>query len=596
MTLVVSQQQPNRTILEGMSMDEYAKQSNYRRAVVQAVNDNDNNNNANNNHNRRSSIGCTSELRPSTAEQSSSPQHQSWHKPESSNDTEECDELSECSTIMSSMEMSSSSLLSKDKSNKSNKSGKSKRSARRHSMESGILHFENDGECSPNEDEKSGRAYKDSIFHQYYTAYISPVPSPAGKSLKQQLRFTDAISPAPLSPQHQRPNNSCIASNNNGLGEETMANGDRRKMFSRWASTGHMCPTDDECESADKATRDKPPTSPVRRARAAKVTIPASVPSTLPLAGEHGSAENAAVKPVSLDKAPKSPARPSTTTRRDHFARCASTGVMVNKKSKPVVQLHQEKQTFETPASPHKKNDKAPICPDRRRQYRRRNSTGSSDSLEDMLICLTDDEASDEMNTFVELKQRKSSSSSKRKNRRASAAGDGSCSTSSRSKVTADSSHTKTSSSSIKKKSKKKEKSSSKDKKDKSSKKKSSSKSPETSPVKKSTDPRDCLQNESLFSLLGKSTSTILAQTKNVFQAPEADPKPASRPYRTFSRCASTGILAGDGMIMMAPATSSSTTNKVKHGGTTTMATMDNVPFASPKRVEKLRSIFEQNA
>ena len=210
-------------------MDEYAMNSNHRRAMA-----------TNNNH-RRSSIGCTSDLK---GKYSSSPQH----SPEQE-DATEVDELSECSTIISSMEMSASSLLSNDKSSKSGSRGSSKKKDSRNkgSKESKVS-FENDGDSSPNEDDSSERAFKDSIFHQYCTSYQSPTPSPTGKSLKQKLRFTDAISPAPLSPRQQRPNNS------DSPVQITVQ--DRRKMMSRWASTGHICPSDDECDPADKATRD----------------------------------------------------------------------------------------------------------------------------------------------------------------------------------------------------------------------------------------------------------------------------------------------------------------------------------------------------
>lgn len=527
-------------------MEEYAKQSTHRRIME-------------GNH-RRSSIGCHSDLK---IHHHSAPQL--YKRSDTNPEEDETDDLSECSTILSSMEMSSSSLASSDKS--SRKPAKTKKKSEKVPFE-----LENDDGGSPGEDDSSERAFKDSIFHQYCKSYQSPSPSPNKDSLKQQFRFgwEQAISPAPLSPKQERPNNST----------------DRRKMFSRWASTGHLCPTDDECDPTDRQIRDKPPTSPVRRTPAAEVA--SDMPSA-PSLRERDSG-NSHDTPKTNDTLPVAP---RSTNRREYFTRRASTGIMCSgsksnkkkRKSKGVVKLHQEKETFETPASPHK-NDKAPIIPDRRQQFRRRNSTGSADSLEEMLVCLTDDDDEEDKATFAKASKNKSKSS-KSKNRRASIAGDYSASSSS-SKGEVEKRSSGENVKSSKKKAKKKEKPS-KDTKDKSSKKKDKSSSKHSSfsgpcPDKKSMDPRECLKNESLFSLLGKSTSTLLSQTNHFFQAPEADPKPVSRPLRTFSRCASTSILSGDGMARM-PSKS-----KVKMGGTTTPAS----PFQIKGKVGKLRNIFEQ--
>ena len=470
---------------------------------------------------------------------------------------------------MSSMELSASSLLSSN----------DKSTTRKASQEL-PFNFENDEDLSPAEDSSSERAFKKSILHQYCKSYQSPSPSPKKDSLKQKLRFSGggwehAVSPAPLSPQHQRPNNSVA----NG----TIQKPDRRKMMSRWASTGHLCPTDDESE---KETRDKPPTSPVRRAPAARVT------TTLPAMprAPFGDSNNKSIKESTADD--KSLA--STPSRRAYFQRWASTGVMYAG-NEDHVKIHnqnfcsaKDSSLTNAPLSPPK-NDKAPICPDRRR----RNSTGSTDSTsDDLLVCLTDDD--EDMATFAEMKNKRKSSK-QRKSRRASTTATTECPLSGSNKGDSEKNSSEGAKSG-KKKSKKKEKpsSNSKDKKDKSSKKskdKSSSKSsnttssPPDSPVKKSLDPRDCLQNESLFSLLGQSASTLLTQSTQVFQAPEADPKPLSRPLRTFSRRASTGVLKGEGMVTM---------TKAKVGGTANFAAR--APFSPGKNVEKLRSIFEKKS
>ena len=451
-----------------MSMDEYAKHSNHRRS------------------NRRSSLGCCADLMKSPTPYHNRPKMTPWDV----DDTEEGEELSECSTIISSLELSGSSLHSQEV-------------VRRPAAFELPFPLEE-------EEETSGHALKDSILHKYDKSYMSPSPTPKKDRLKvtaamqQKLRFRgleQALeSPQPLTPGSVKNNKP-----------------DRRKMFSRWASTGHMCPTDDECEPADKAARDKPPTSPVRKSRGKLSMVPGASPS---LTSEK-----------KKDKAPSSPNR---------HRRRASTGVMADG-GDMVVKLSQEKGTFEPPASP-KKNDVAPTCPDRRSQFRRRNSTGSSESLDKMLIFLSDDEDAE-----IETAKHKSKSEKRKSRNHASTSA-------------LDYKHSSSDKSS-KKKSKKK---SSKDKKEKSSKKKDkSSKTSGSSSSKKSSssDPRESLQTDSLLSMLGKSTSTLLPQSTRTFEAATRGGDHAmSRPMRTFSRWNSTGVLTGEGIVMMP---------KMKKGGTT---------------------------
>uniref|UniRef100_A0A7S3LFH8 Uncharacterized protein n=1 Tax=Amphora coffeiformis TaxID=265554 RepID=A0A7S3LFH8_9STRA len=458
MTLVLNQTNQY-TTLEGMSMDQYAKHSNQFQPSGH----------------RRSSIGCNAELRG----QNSLYCHRSKILP-SSYEKEDSDgeELSECSTIISSLELSASSLFSEKEPKRPS-----------HTLP---FPFEE-------EDESSGRVLKDSILYHYCNAYAShsPLKNDNAKltvspSMQKKLR---------LAGMDQASNDSRIS--------------DRRKMMSRWASTGHLCPTDDESEPSGKETRDKPPTSPVRKSRG-KVSLPA--PGVLPLA----------------DKAPPN--------RRSHFTRRASTGVMGNGKNM-VVQLHQKKETFENSMSSLGKNDKAPACPDRRSQFRRRNSTGSSESLEEMVVC--------------DENGKGKSKSSKRTNHSHPAHADPDFVD-----------HSAEGKTTKKNKSKKK---SSKEKKDKSEKKEKSKKKERysskslrhltSSSTKKSSDRRSCLQNESLFSLLGQSTSTLMKQSAQMFEAPAAEQAPMTRPLKTFSRRASTGVLSGEGVVSMP--------TKTKGGGTT---------------------------
>lgn len=431
-------------------MDQYAKQSNQRHS----------------NGHRRSSIGCNVDLRGRNSPYCHRPKalSSSYEK-----DDSEGEDLSECSTILSSLELSASSLFSEKEPKRAS-----------HTLP---FPFEE-------EEESSGRVLKDSILYQYCNTYAHHSP----------LRNENTKLSACSSMQKKlRPSGQERASNESG------ALSDRRKMMSRWASTGHLCPTDDESESTAKEARDKPPTSPVRKSRGT-LNLPAQ--DTLPLA----------------DKAPKTP------NRRSYFTRRASTGVMGDEKDMKV-KLDQEKETFATSASSLSKNDKAPACPDRRSQFQRSNSSGSSESLEDTVV-------SNE-------KEKTKSKSSKRKVHSHSLHADPG--------LVDKSDETK---SSKKNKSKKK---TSKQKKDKSEKKvkskkneKSSSKSSRNlngSPTRKSSDRRSCLQNESLLSLMGQSTSTLLKQSAQMFEAPVAGQTPMSRPFRTFSRRASTGELSGEGMV-----------------------------------------------
>lgn len=449
-------------------MDEYAKHSNHRRS----------------NGNRRSSIGCTAEFKGRSSPYCHRAKLSCAVPPESDTEGED---LSECSTIISSLELSASSLFSEKDSKRQS-----------HSLP---FPFEE-------EDETSGRVLKDSILYQYCNTYASPNPK----------KDTVKLNTSPSMQQKMRLNGLEQASGESQLSPQPKKKPDRRKMMSRWASTGHLCPSDDESDPADKEARDKPPTTPVRRSRG---NLDPVIPDALPL----------------TDKAPKVP------NRRSHFARRASTGVMADGQEM-VVQLHQKKETFETPVSPGM-NDKAPACPDRRSQFRRRNSTGSSDSLEHMLVSVIDedDETESEKQKYKSPKHKKQM----------------------KEPTDNKSVETKTSRKSKSKKKTLKEKKNKSEKKERAKKKeKDSSKSTNIfteSPPKRSSGRRSSLQNQSLLSLLGQSTSTLLKQSAYMFDAPAADQVPMSRPYRTFSRRASTPVFSGEGVGSMP--------TKTKVGGTT---------------------------
>ena len=444
-------------------MEEYAKHSSHRRG------------------HRRSSIGCCADLKKGNQ----SPYFQNTKfdvfDGRSHADGEE---LSECSTIISSLELSSSSFNSQE-------------ATRRPSLG---LPFELEDD---EEGETDLNVLKNAILHKYCTPFHSPSPSPKKEKMKvssamqQKLRFNGLE-------QAMEPTSQLSM-------EPKAAKPDRRKMMSRWASTGHMCTSDDECDPINKETRDKPPTSPVRRSPGK----------------------------VAIDNSSMSPDNP-----RSFFRRRASTGVMGDTDD-VVVQLNQEKMTFAPPESPNK-NDKAPVCPDRRRQFLRRNSTGSSESLEDMLVCVDEQEKNDP--SKPEKLRRKAKRKNEMKHRSMS------MSALNYKKEDEDNNTFVEMTNTEKKLKKKPKKKPSKERKDKSKKKGKSSKSSTSSSSGGSTQgtnlkilstkvPGAGMKNESLYSLMEKSASV------RRFEAPMADSTPVARPARTFSRRASTGVLSGEGMV-----------------------------------------------
>lgn len=451
--------------------------------------------------NRRSSIGSTAELKYRFR----STQHKQLPSFCTATESDD-DDLSECSTILSSMELSGSSLLSLETKQAS------------HDLP---LPLED-------ENETSGHVLKDVILHKYDKSYTSPSPSPKTDTLnisdtmKHQLRFGGLDQSGPKFPESQ----------------------DRRKMLSRWASEGHMTSAvDNENNNGEKTIRDKPPTSPVRRSRAmAAVGVVAPL---APLAETDGD-----------NSKKKIPMNRTTGSTASTFNRRASTGAPSGTEH-PLVQLCQERASFQAPVSPVKP-DRPPTCPDRRKQFVRRHSTGSSESLESMIICRLDD---DEEEDGVQKRR------GKRKSRRPSKRG--SLSTGEKNKG-------------HKKKSKKK---SSKLKKEKSSKKIKDygAEMDEPSGSSESSDfigsiCKDSMSNESLFSLLvqmdparpSTQSSSEMIETSHSDENLEYQ----STPRVTFSRCASTGVISGDGVVM----------RKAKFEGTTTTTTTTPVELKSSKK------------
>ena len=353
------------------------------------------------------------------------------------------------------------------------------------------------------DDEISSHVLKDSILLQYDKKYTSP-NSPKKDTLKipekiqQQLRFCgleQALeSPTPLCSNPKWPESP-----------------DRRKMMSRWASMGHLSSTADGCGSETMKNRDKPPTSPVR--------------SSLEVADD--------------------PLPTASSNDKLQASRRASTGVL-SQYELPVVKVHQEHTSYKKQAVIM--NDKAPTCPDRRKHFHRRKSTGSSDSLESMVVYDTDEDKDDAQNEMKKNRKSKSLRGSKH--------------------FSGNKSETSRDTKGSRKKSKKK----SKEKKEKSSKKVNPldllNRPPEKErPVIKCQtkepgliDGKGSTHNESLLSLLKHSNCTPSPHLTHVIESPESDLVPVSPPARIFSRRASTGIISGDGVVPM---------RKAKFGGTT---------------------------